>query len=251
MRAENISNLRRMKKLLTLFLSVLCASLSAQDDVLASVAESVGDESRQAVLYDAFCQFDTTDFSETIFLYNAVTGVPTGEMVYKNGSYYMERNGVRTKLTRGDLLQMFSSEQFRDYTKAKGKWNASIPLFAVGGCACALAVTGAGLWIYNWIHATVGIYQNDPGKLTLRPATIGFACMIAGMAVATATLIPAFNLHGKGNSMMSSLAYDYNYSRNYEDNNSAPNSGKRPASNTSMRISIGGASQGFGLALHF
>lgn len=242
-----------MRKILTLLflLSVCCVTSSAQDSALASIVESDTAENQIVALYDAYSQFDTTDFSETIFLYDAVTGNPEGEMVYKNGSYYMERNGVRTKLTRGDLLRMFSSEQFRDYNKAKGRWNASIPLFVIGGCACALAVTGAGLWIYNWIHVTAGIYQNDSDKFTLKPATIGFACMIVGMAVATATLIPAFNLHGRGNSMMSSLAYDYNYSRNYEDNNVTPSSGKRPASNTSMRISIGGTSQGFGLALHF
>ena len=218
---------------------------------MASVVEPDDAENQMVDLYDVYSQLDTKDSSETIFLYDAVTGNPSGKMIYKNGSYYLERNGVQTKLTRSDLLRMFSSEQFRDYNKAKGKWNASIPLFAVGGCACAVAVTGAGLWIYNWIHVTAGIHQNDSDKFTLKPATIGFACMIAGIAVATGTLIPAFNLHGKGNSMMSSLAYDYNYSREYEDNNGSPSSGKRPASNTSMRISIGGTSQGLGLALHF
>lgn len=227
-----------------------CATLSAQDNVMASVAEADNAEVQQDVWYDVYYQFDTADFSETIFLYDAVTGNPEGEMIYKNGSYYMERNGVRTRLTHNDLLRMFSSGQFRDYKKAKGQWNASIPLFAIGGCAGALVVAGAGLWLYSWVKLTASFHHGD-GSFSVSPAFAGFLCVVVGMAVGTATLIPAFNLHGRGSSMMSSLAYDYNYSRNSEENNGNPGSGKRPASNTSMRISIGGTSQGFGLALHF
>lgn len=239
-----------MKKFFPLFLALLfaCTALLAQE---APVVQTLDEEMEDAV-YIAEYQLDTTDFSETFYLYNAMTGVPEGKMVYKNGNYYMDRNGVLTKLTRSDLLQMFDSEQFRDYKKAKGQWNASIPLFVIGGCAGALAVAGAGLWIYNWIQITRGIYHGDTGKFSTTPAFTGFLCVIAGMAVGAATLIPAINLNHRGSSMMGSLAYDYNYSRDYEENRQNNlNPGKRPASNSSMRISIGGNSQGLGLALHF
>ena len=239
--------MRRSLALFSLFF-LFCQVLSAQDAFVAQVPE----EESSDTVFIAEYHIDTTDFSETFYLYNAMTGVPEGKMVYKNGNYYMDRNGVLTKLTRSDLLQMFDSEQFRNYKKAKGQWNASIPLFVIGGCAGALAVAGAGLWIYNWIQITRGIYHGDTGKFSTTPAFTGFLCVIAGMAVGAATLIPAINLNHRGSSMMGSLAYDYNYSRDYEENRQNNlNPGKRPASNSSMRISIGGNSQGFGLALHF
>lgn len=241
-----------MKKSLIPFIALfVCGvALTAQELSSPSFDEVYVSESQTNVSYDAYDAYDTAAFSETIVLHDAVTGDPVGELVYKNGNYYMERNGVRTMLTRSDLLRMFSSEQFRDYSKAKRQWNASIPLFAIGGCAGALVVAGAGLWIYSWIRVTSGIWHNDSSKFSMTPAFTGFMCVIVGMAVGAATLIPAFNLHGRGSSMMSSLAYDYNYSRNVDDNEHQ-NSGKRPASNTSMRLSIGGTSQGVGLTLHF
>lgn len=236
-----------MKSFLSLLFFFLFANIvvSAQEDIKSQL---LPDESAD-VAYTATFQFDTTDSFEMVYLYDALTGSPEGQMVYKNGNYYMDRNGVLTKLTRSDLLRMFSSEQFRDYRKAKGQWNASIPLFVVGSCAGALAVAGAGLWIYNWIHITDGIYHNKR-NLSVRPGFAGLIMIATGLAVGAATIIPAINLYQKGNGMMSSLAYDYNYSRNYEENNNG-NHGKRPASNTSMRISVGGTSQGVGIAFHF
>lgn len=244
---------REMRKSLIpiIALFVFGVALKAQELSSLSFDEVCVAESQSDVVYDAYDQFDTTDFSETFFLYDAVTGNPTGEMVYKNGSYYMERNGVRTLLTRSDLLRMFSPEQFRDYSKAKRQWGASIPLFAIGGCAGALVVAGAGLWLYDWVKVTHDIYKGNYDRFSNTLAFTGFLCVVAGLAVGTATFIPAFNLHSRGSSMMSSLAYDYNYSREYEDNSGSPGSGKRPASNTSMRLSIGGTSQGVGLTLRF
>ena len=238
-----------MKKFFPLFLALLfaCTALLAQE---APVVQTPDEEMRESV-YIAEYQFDTTDFSETFYLYNAMTGVPEGKMVYKHGNYYMERNGMYTKLTRSDLLRMFSPEQFRDYKKATGQWNASVPLFAIGGCAGGLVVVGVGLWLYNWVQV-MRLDRSNMDKFTTTPAFTGFMCVIVGMAVAAGTLIPAINLYQKGSGMMSSLAYDYNYSREYEENRQNNlNPGKRPASNSSMRISIGGNSQGFGLALHF
>ena len=241
-----------MKNILYLFpiLFLFCASLSAQDNAWGSFTESHDVEFSNDTLLDMDYPLGTTDITETILLYDAATGKPTGEMVYKNGNYYMENHGMLTKLTRSELIRMFSPGDFKDYRKAKKQWNASIPLFAIGSCAGAVAVAGAGLWLYNWVRVTKGIYSGDNEAFRLSPAVTGFTCIVAGLVVSAATLIPAFNLYNKGNSMMSSLAYDYNYSHNSEING-MPNSGKRPASNTSMRITIGGTSQGVGVAFHF
>ena len=150
---------REMRKSLIpiIALYVFGVALKAQELSSLSFDEVCVAESQSDVVYDAYDQFDTTVFSETFFLYDAVTGNPTGEMVYKNGSYYMERNGVRTLLTRSDLLRMFSSEQFRDYSKAKRQWGAKTPLFF-----CPIRQTGRGL-----------------GALLLRPALSNF-CFTSG-----------------------------------------------------------------------
>ena len=246
-----------MKKLLPLLLALLFAdmSLSAQENI---VPQSPADESDD-VAYAATYQFDTTDFSEIIILYDAA-GKPKDELVYKNGNYYMDHNGSLRKLSSSELRKMFSREEFRNYQQAKSQYNGSIPLFVVAGCAGGLIVAGVAWFLYDFFGIMTGSSQWDGGFASV-PAFRGFLCVVTGMVVGTATIIPAVHLRGKASSVMGGIAYDYNYSHGFYDddndnnnnnnNNSTPGSGKRPASNTSMRISIGGTSQGFGLALHF
>lgn len=246
-----------MKKLLPLLLALLFAgmSLSAQENI---VPQSPADESDD-VAYTATYQFDTTDFSEIIILYDAA-GKPKDELVYKNGNYYMDHNGSLRKLSSSELRKMFSREEFRNYQQAKSQYNGSIPLFVVAGCAGGLIVAGVAWFLYDFFGIMTGSSQWDGGFASV-PAFRGFLCVVTGMVVGTATIIPAVHLRGRAGSVMGGIAYDYNYSHGFYDddndnnnnnnNNSTPGSGKRPASNTSMRISIGGTSQGFGLALHF
>lgn len=246
-----------MKKSLPLLLALLFAgmSLSAQENI---VPQSPADESDD-VAYAATYQFDTTDFSEIIILYDAA-GKPKDELVYKNGNYYMDHNGSLRKLSSSELRKMFSREEFRNYQQAKSQYNGSIPLFVVAGCAGGLIVAGVAWFLYDFFGIMTGSSQWDGGFASV-PAFRGFLCVVTGMVVGTATIIPAVHLRGKASSVMGGIAYDYNYSHGFYDddndnnnnnnNNSTPGSGKRPASNTSMRISIGGTSQGFGLALHF
>lgn len=251
-----------MKKLLPLLLALLFAgmSLSAQENI---VPQSPADESDD-VAYAATYQFDTTDFSEIIILYDAA-GKPKDELVYKNGNYYMDHNGSLRKLSSSELRKMFSREEFRNYQQAKNQYNGSISLFVIAGCAGGLIAAGAAWFLYDWFHIMSGSPGQYGDRFVNRPAFKGFLCVVAGMVVGTATIIPAVNLRGRAGSVMGGIAYDYNYSHgvyddenynnndnnNNNNNNSTPGSGKRPASNTSMRISIGGTSQGFGLALHF
>lgn len=235
--------------LLCLFLAH--AILSAQED---PIAQNTGKE-LDYIDRTTQCQFDTTDFSEVIHLYNALTGEPNGEVIYKRGNYYMNYNGTLRKLTRNDLLKMFSMEEFSEYKQAKNCWNASIPLFVVAGCAGGLIVGGTAWFLYGWSHIMTTTWEGDFSNM---PTFKGALCVVTGIIVGTATLIPAIHLNQKGNSVMGGLAYDYNYNqRSYDDNhnddnnNSTPSSGKRPASNTSMHLIIGGTSQGFGLTLRF
>ncbi|MBR0078549.1 MAG: hypothetical protein IJP72_09165 [Bacteroidales bacterium] len=249
-----------MKKLLPLLFALFFAgmSLSAQENI---VPQSPADESDD-VAYAATYQFDTTDFSEIIILYDAA-GKPKDELVYKNGNYYMDHNGSLRKLSSSELRKMFSREEFQNYQQAKSQYNGSIPLFVVAGCAGGLIVAGVAWFLYDFFGIMTGSSQWDGGFASV-PAFRGFLCVVTGMVVGTATIIPAVHLRGKASSVMGGIAYDYNYSHgvyddenynndnnNNNNNNSTPGSGKRPASNTSMRISIGGTSQGFGLALHF
>lgn len=235
--------------LLCLFLAH--AILSAQED---PIAQNTGKE-LDYIDRTTQCQFDTTDFSEVIHLYDALTGEPNGELIYKNGNYYMDNNGTLKKLTRNDLLKMFSMEEFSEYKQAKNCWNASIPLYVVAGCAGGLLIGGAAWFFYDWTRVMTSSWEGD---FSTRPTFRGFICVLAGLAVGTATIIPAIHLHQKGNSVMGGIAYDYNYNHGiYDDNhnngnnNSTPSSSKRPASNTSMHLIIGGNSQGLGLALRF
>ena len=235
-----------MKKLLPLLLALLFAdmSLSAQENI---VPQSPADESDD-VAYAATYQFDTTDFSEIIILYDAA-GKPKDELVYKNGNYYMDHNGSLRKLSSSELRKMFSREEFRNYQQAKSQYNGSIPLFVVAGCAGGLIVAGVAWFLYDFFGIMTGSSQWDGGFASV-PAFRGFLCVVTGMVVGTATIIPAVHLRGKASSVMGGIAYDYNYSHGFYDddndnnnnnnNNSTPGSGKRPASNTSMRISIGG-----------
>lgn len=250
-----------MKKYFTLLGAFFfaCMVLSAQEAPMAQTP----DEEMEASVYIAEYQFDTTDFLEIITLYDVATGKPTEELVYKNGNYYMEHNGNLKKLTSSDLRKLFSKEAYREYQKAKSQYNASIPLFVVAGCAAGLIAGGFAWFLYDWFSIVSGSSRWDGDRFSTMPAFRGFLCVVSGLAGGFATIVPAVHLRQKGGSMMSSLAYDYNFSNQSEENfdnnnnnennnsNGTPRSGKKPASNTSMRISIGGTSQGFGLALHF
>ena len=251
-----------MKKYSTLLGAFLfaCTALLAQE---APVVQTPDEEMEDAV-YIAEYQLDTTDFSEIITLYDVATGKPTGKLVYKNGNYYMENNGNLKKLTSGDLRKLFSKDEYREYQKGKSQYNGSIPLYVVAGCAGGLIAGGLAWFMYDWFRVVSGTDRWNGERFSTMPAFKGFLCVMTGMAVGIATIIPAINLHQRGSSVMGGLAYDYNYSiqgeedfnngnnnDNNNNNNGTPKSGKKPASNTSMRISIGGTSQGFGLALHF
>lgn len=251
-----------MKKIFPFFMALLFAgvSLSAQE----ASTEQLPDEELGNAVYIAEYQIDTTDFSEIITLYDVATGKPTGELVYKNGNYYMKNGSALKKLTSGDLRKLFSKEEYREYQKAKSQYNGSIPLYVVAGCAGGLIVGGLAWFVYDWFRVVSGSARWDGDRFSTMPAFKGFLCVVSGLAVGFATIVPAVHLRQKSGSMMSSLAYDYNFSNQSEDdfdnnnnnennnnNNGTPRSGKKPASNTSMRISIGGTSHGFGLALHF
>lgn len=160
-----------------------------------------------------------------------------GQIYYDKGSYWLTGIDEVYKLNNSDLQMLFTPAQYEIYLKSKRNQYISIPLYAAGGSAAAIAGIGA----YQFFSSVILMAQagsrfidNDNIIVDIwKNAMRGVFLVGGGLLVASACIVPAVVLTIKSKVQLNGIANDFN----------------QPS--TSLRLSLGATPNGVGVILSF
>jgi hypothetical protein len=134
-------------------------------------------------------------------------------------------------LTKFQLQEILSVDQFKSYKTAHNCYVASIPLFTLSGCGVVISATFLGMGIYSELPS----HHQDFGH----GAVNWIMYMFSGITLGTTmgTLIPAIILYVNSKNKLNKIASNYNsiYKISYN----------------SVRLNLGLTSNGIGIKLNF